>query len=134
MTETKKHLLIIVGLFLLMCLLYGWIVVNIYAPPTSVALYGYYGTVDLPRFADPWLARSEVILSGGLLYRDTFTATPPLTNYLFLLPSLVSRYFENKKVSAPATHRAIIDTDYHLTVYRQAVRPSDIHFLLSFKH
>lgn len=46
--------------------------------------------------------------------------------------SSMCRYFENKKVSAPATDRAIIDSDYHLTVYRQAVRPSDIHFLLSF--
>jgi len=56
---------------------------------------GYYGTVDQPRFADPWIARSEVILNGGLLYRDTFTTTPPLTNLLLVLPSLIPIYFGN---------------------------------------
>jgi len=56
---------------------------------------GYYGTVDQPRFADPWIARSETILNGGLLYKDTFTATPPLTNLLLVLPSLVPIYFGN---------------------------------------
>ena len=33
---------------------------------------GYYGTIEAPRFADPWIARGETILSGGLLYRDVF--------------------------------------------------------------
>jgi len=56
---------------------------------------GYYGTVDQPRFADPWIARSETLLNGGLLYKDTFTATPPLTNFLLVLPSLVPIYFGN---------------------------------------
>lgn len=56
---------------------------------------GYYGTIDQPRFADPWIARSETLLDGGLLYRDTFTATPPLTNLLLVLPSLVPIYFGN---------------------------------------
>jgi Gpi18-like mannosyltransferase len=50
---------------------------------------GYYGTIDQPRFADPWIARSETILNGGLLYRDVFTSTPPLTNLLLLPPSLI---------------------------------------------
>jgi Gpi18-like mannosyltransferase len=56
---------------------------------------GYYGTVEQPRFADPWIARSETILNGGLLYKDTFTATPPLTNLLLVIPSLVPIYFGN---------------------------------------
>jgi Gpi18-like mannosyltransferase len=56
---------------------------------------GYYGTVDTPRFADPWIARSETILNGGLLYRDVFTATPPLTNLLLVIPSLVPIIFGN---------------------------------------
>ncbi len=56
---------------------------------------GYYGTTDQPRFADPWIARSETILNGGLLYRDTFTATPPITNLLLVVPSLVPIYFGN---------------------------------------
>jgi hypothetical protein len=59
------------------------------------AARGYYGTAELPRFADPWIARSETILSGGLLYRDVFTATPPFTNLLLVLPSLVPIYFGN---------------------------------------
>lgn len=54
---------------------------------------GYYGTIESPRFADPWLARGETILNGGLLYRDVFTTTPPLTNFLFLPPVLVSQMF-----------------------------------------
>lgn len=54
---------------------------------------GYYGTIEQPRFADPWLARSETILSGGLLYRDVFTSTPPITNFLLIIPSVVSSWF-----------------------------------------
>jgi Gpi18-like mannosyltransferase len=56
---------------------------------------GYYGTVDTPRFADPWIARSETILNGGLLYRDVFTTTPPLTNLLLVVPSIVPILFGN---------------------------------------
>ncbi len=56
---------------------------------------GYYGTMEVPRFADPWIARGETILSGKLLYRDIFTTTPPLTNYLFLLPVIISGWFSN---------------------------------------
>jgi hypothetical protein len=58
-----------------------------------LAPIGYYGTLEQPRFADPWLARGETILSGGLLYRDVFTSTPPLTNYLFLPPVIFSGWF-----------------------------------------
>lgn len=56
---------------------------------------GYYGTTDAPRFADPWIARTETILNGGLLYRDTFTSTPPLTNLLLIPPSLIPIYYGN---------------------------------------
>ncbi|MCP5095621.1 MAG: DUF2029 domain-containing protein [Chloroflexi bacterium] len=52
----------------------------------------YYGTIEAPRFADPWMARTETILNGGLLYRDVFTTTPPLTNLLLIPPSLVPIY------------------------------------------
>lgn len=51
---------------------------------------GYYGTVDAPRFADPWIARAETILSGGLLYKDVFTTTPPLTNFLLIPPAYLA--------------------------------------------
>ncbi len=59
------------------------------------AKQGYYGTMEVPRFADPWIARGETILSGKMLYRDVFTSTPPLTNYLFLPPVIVSGWFSH---------------------------------------
>lgn len=51
---------------------------------------GYYGSIEQPRFADPWIARTETILSGGLLYRDVFTTTPPLTNFLLIPPAYLA--------------------------------------------
>lgn len=54
---------------------------------------GYYGTVEAPRFADPWFERAETILNGDLLYEDVFTTTPPLTNYLLLPPAIFSSFF-----------------------------------------
>ncbi len=77
----------IFALFLLLLLLYlafAWLV---------LADWGYYGTTEQPRFADPWIARSETILSGGVIYRDTFTTTPPLTNLLLIPPSIMSKWF-----------------------------------------
>ena len=73
----------IVGLFIILLLVYLLIAYFYHAPR------GYYGTIDQPRFADPWIARSETILNGGLLHRDVFTSTPPLTNLLLLPPSLI---------------------------------------------
>lgn len=57
---------------------------------------GYYGTAEQPRFADPWIARAETIVGGGLLYRDVFTTTPPLTNFLLVPPALVSGLFGHR--------------------------------------
>jgi hypothetical protein len=54
---------------------------------------GYYGTVDEPRFADPWIPRAQTILSGGLLYRDVYTTTPPLINYLLVPPAVAASLF-----------------------------------------
>jgi hypothetical protein len=54
---------------------------------------GYYGSAEDPRFADAWIERAETILEGRLLYRDVFTTTPPLMNYLLVPPTLVSRAF-----------------------------------------
>ena len=54
---------------------------------------GYYGTIEEPRFADPWFERAETILNGDLLYEDVFTTTPPLTNYLLLPPAIFSSFF-----------------------------------------
>lgn len=77
------------AIFLASLLVYLLIAAYYHAPQ------GYYGTVDAPRFADPWIARSETILNGGLLYRDVFTTTPPLTNLLLIVPSLVPIYLGN---------------------------------------
>lgn len=60
-----------------------------------LAPQGYYGTTEQPRYADPWLERSETILTGGALYRDVFTTTPPLTNYILVPPAVVSGMFGN---------------------------------------
>jgi len=57
---------------------------------------GYYGMPEQPRFADPWIARAETIVSGGLLYRDVFTTTPPLINFLLIPPVLLSGLFGHR--------------------------------------
>lgn len=79
----QRYAFYIVGLFFIL------LAVNLLIANFLHAPRGYYGTIDQPRFADPWIARSETILNGGLLYRDVFTTTPPLTNLLLLPPSLV---------------------------------------------
>jgi hypothetical protein len=57
---------------------------------------GYYGSPDNPRFADPWIARAETIVGGGMLYRDVFTTTPPLINFLLIPPALLSGLFGHR--------------------------------------
>ncbi|UCG23146.1 MAG: DUF2029 domain-containing protein [Chloroflexota bacterium] len=79
----RRYDVLIFILFLALLVVY-LLLANYYHAPR-----GYYGTVDQPRFADPWIARSETVLKGGLLYRDVFTATPPLTNLLIIPPSLI---------------------------------------------
>lgn len=76
-------------LFLLLLLAYLAIAWWFLAPQ------GYYGTTEQPRFADPWLERSETILTGGALYRDVFTTTPPITNYILVPPAVVSGLFDH---------------------------------------
>ena len=75
------------GIFLASLIVYLLIAYFYHAPR------GYYGTLEQPRFADPWIARGETLLSGGLLYRDVFTSTPPLTNFIFLPPVMFSKAF-----------------------------------------
>lgn len=87
---TASYILRLGGLFLLLLAISLAIAYFIYAP------WGYYGTVEEPRFGDPWRERADAILSGRLLYRDVFTSTPPLTNYLLLAPSLVARAFGDR--------------------------------------
>jgi Gpi18-like mannosyltransferase len=73
----------ILALFLFCLMLYLAIAYFIYAP------WGYYGTSDTPRIGDPWVERTQGLLSGLMLYRDVHTMTPPLTNYLLIIPSLI---------------------------------------------
>ncbi len=80
----------ILVLFLLLSFTYLALAYLVYEPA------GYYGTTNEPRFADPWIERTETILSGRLLYRDVFTATPPLTNFLIVPPALIARLFGYK--------------------------------------
>ncbi|MCJ7736504.1 MAG: hypothetical protein MUQ10_04205, partial [Anaerolineae bacterium] len=54
---------------------------------------GYYGTSSEPRYSDRWIPRAETIMSGGDLYIDVPTTTPPLVNYLLVPPTFVSRLF-----------------------------------------
>jgi hypothetical protein len=65
----------------------------VYLAAAGVVLYpaGYYGTPGEPSYADPWIARAETIVSGGSLYQDVWTTTPPLVNFLLVPPALMSR-------------------------------------------
>jgi len=85
----KRYDVRLTGIFLASLAVYLLIAAYYHAPQ------GYYGTIDAPRFADPWIARSETILSGGLLYRDVFTTTPPFSNLLLIPPSLIPIYLGN---------------------------------------
>ena len=85
----KPYELYILGVFLALFCVHLLVAYLILEP------MGYYGTADQPRFADPWIARAETILSGGLLYRDVFTTTPPLINFLLIPPALISGKFDH---------------------------------------
>ena len=80
----KRYEIKLFFLFVFLLLVYLGIAYFIHWPA------GYYGSIEQPRFADPWIARTETILSGGLLYRDVFTTTPPLTNFLLIPPAYVA--------------------------------------------
>ncbi len=86
----RTYELRILGVFLVLFIAYLLIAFIVLEP------LGYYGTPELPRFADPWIARAETIVSGGLLYRDVFTTTPPLINFLLVSPALVSGLFGHR--------------------------------------
>jgi hypothetical protein len=86
----RKYGLRIVGIFLLLLAVYlavAWF---------GLEPLGYYGTAEEPRFADPWIPRAETILGGGLLYRDVYTTTPPLVNYLLVPPAVAASLFGHR--------------------------------------
>jgi hypothetical protein len=79
----------ILALFSISLAFYAIIARWIYTPT------GYYA-----HFSDPWFERTEAIISGKLLYKDVFTTTPPLTNYLLVPPSLIARLFNYQNPGA----------------------------------
>jgi hypothetical protein len=81
----KSYEVRLLGVSFLLLITFLLIAYFIYAPT------GYYGTQAKPRFADPWFERSETILQGKLLYKDVFTTTPPLSNYLIVIPSIIAK-------------------------------------------
>ena len=87
---TRTYNLRILGVFLALFIAY-LLIAHIVLEPL-----GYYGTPDQPRFADPWIARAETLVGGGLLYRDVFTTTPPLINFLLIPPVMVSGRFGHR--------------------------------------
>ncbi len=87
MLKKWRYELRIWGVFCVSLLVYLLIAYVVLAP------LGYYGTREQPRFADPWIARAETILKGGVLYKDVFTSTPPLMNYLLIPPVIFSGWF-----------------------------------------
>ncbi len=112
----------VLGLFLLLLAIYLAIAGLVYAP------WGYYGTVEEPRFGDPWRDRADAILSGRLLYRDVFTSTPPLTNYLLLAPSLVARAFGDRNPGATLAfmlYFALFNLLTAIILWRGAATPAE---------
>ncbi len=90
----------LLGLFFAVLIAYLLIAQFVYAPT------GYYGTIKKPRFSDPWFERTETILSGGSLYGDTFTTTPPITNYLMVPPSVVAKLYRYRNPGATVAFMA----------------------------
>ncbi|MBN1815607.1 MAG: DUF2029 domain-containing protein [Anaerolineae bacterium] len=80
----------ILGVFLILCVVYLLIALLVYAP------LGHYGTLTQSTFSDPWIDRVNTILSGGLLYQDVYTTTPPLINFLLIPPVLLSGLFGHR--------------------------------------
>lgn len=84
----------VLGVFLILLAFY------LLAARLLLAPAGYYGSLEQPRFADPWIDRAETIVGGGLLYRDVSTTTPPLINLLLVPPTLVSGWFDHQNPAA----------------------------------
>jgi 4-amino-4-deoxy-L-arabinose transferase-like glycosyltransferase len=83
----SKYAWRILGVFAALFVVYFTVALVVLEPT------GYYGTPDESGFTDPWIERVEIILGGGLLYRDVFTSTPPLMNFLLIPPVVLSKLF-----------------------------------------
>jgi hypothetical protein len=113
---------------------YTWrilaVFVALFAVYLTVALVvlepvGYYGTPEESGFTDPWIARVETVLGGGLLYRDVFTTTPPLINFLLIPPVLVSRLFDHQYLWATVSFMAYFSLFNLLAAYVLLYTPDD---------
>ena len=73
---------VVSSVFIALLLCYLGVAWHIYAP------HDYYER-DGPRLSDPWKDRTKVILRGENVYLGTKlpTTTPPLTNYLMVIPT-----------------------------------------------
>ena len=90
----KFYALRILGVFSALFVVYLIVAFLVYAP---LGHYGVLdGTLDQASFSDPWIDRAETILGGGLLYRDVYTTTPPLINFLLIPPVLLSGLFGHR--------------------------------------
>ncbi len=107
----RTYALRILGVFLSLFVVYLLIAYLVLEP------VGYYGTPEQPRFADPWIARAETIVSGGSLYRDVFTTTPPLINFLLVPPALVSGLFDHRNPWATLSFMTYFSLFNLLTAY-----------------
>jgi hypothetical protein len=96
----SKYTWRILGVFVALFVVY-LVVALVFLEPV-----GYYGTPEESGFTDPWIERVETILSGGLLYRDVFTTTPPLINFLLIPPTLLSGLFGHQYLWATLSFMA----------------------------
>ena len=87
----KSYELRILGVFVGSFAVYLLIALVVYAP-----LGHYGGDGDDLSLSDPWIDRVQTILDGGLLYRDVYTTTPPLINFLLMPPVLLSAFFGHR--------------------------------------
>jgi 4-amino-4-deoxy-L-arabinose transferase-like glycosyltransferase len=104
--------------------------VALFAAYLAVALVvlepvGYYGTPEESGFTDPWIERVETILSGGLLYRDVFTTTPPLINFLLIPPVLLSGLFDHQYLWATVSFMAYYSIFNLFAAYALLYTPDD---------
>jgi hypothetical protein len=122
-------------------LLISLVLFVVYLVIAGVVLYprGYYGTAGEPSYADPWIARAETILDGGMLYEDVSTTTPPLVNFLLVPPVLVSGLFGHRNPWSTLSFMAYFSIFNLLTAYvllntekdREAGYLSALYFLLN---
>lgn len=122
-------------------LLVSLVLFIVYLVIAGVVLYprGYYGTAEEPSYADPWIARAETIVKGGLLYEDVSTTTPPLVNFLLVPPVLVSGLFGHRNPWSTLSFMAYFSIFNLLTAYvllkteedREAAYLSALYFLLN---